>query len=194
MKDMAGALAMLKGYEGCIPYMYLDTRGFVTVGVGFWLDCAENAANYTFHRNHDLQKATPAEVKAEWAHLKCQAVNHLETYYQQFTTMQMMQPDIDAVLTQKLLTFETQARQTFADWDDFPAPAQLALIDMIYNLGSLVAFPRLVRYATSKDWVRCAQQCWRNGPGDQRNHETRDRFLAAAKEQLSPVPVASGPA
>ena len=194
MKDMAGALAMLKKYEGCIAYMYLDTRGLVTVGVGFCLQSAEDAASYVFHLNQDLQKATPEQIKAEWTHLKSLEANHLERFYQPFTTMQMMPDDIDATLTQKALTYERVARQTFAAWDEFPVLAQLALLDMIYNLGSLMHYPRLVRYATNRDWAGCAQQCRRSGPGDVRNNETRDRFLAAAKEELAPVPVAGGPA
>jgi GH24 family phage-related lysozyme (muramidase) len=195
MKDLAGTLAMLKSYEGCFPYMYLDSRGYVTVGVGFWLETPDHAASYTFYINStpsgSAQKATSDQVRAEWSHVKCQAANHLETYYQQFTTVQMQEPDMDAMLTEKVSAFEAVARKTFANWDDFPASAQLALLDMIYNLGSLIAFPKLVAYATKKDWVNCAQQCYRNGPGNQRNNETKARFQAAAQEQpLAPTPAA----
>jgi GH24 family phage-related lysozyme (muramidase) len=189
MKDLAAALAMLKNYEGCYPYMYLDSLGYVTVGVGFLLETEDSAVDYAFLLNQGNQNAAPSQIKAEWNRIKSQVPNHLGTYYRQFTTMQMAQPAIDQVLTVKLNAFEALARKTFAEWDDFPSAAQLALIDMIYNLGSLTNFPRLVRYAKKRDWTNCAAQCFRKGPGDQRNNETRDRFLAAAKEQsLTPAP------
>ena len=192
MKDLAGTLAMLKGFEGSFPYMYLDSRGYVTVGVGFWLDTAGTAANYAFYLNSapsGSQKATPDQIQAEWSHLKCQAANHLETYYQPFTTMHMLDCDIDALLTLKVNSFEAQVRRVFSNWDDFPACAQLALLDMIYNLGSLTAFPKLVSFALNKNWAGCAAQCYRQGPGEERNNDTRNRFLAAAQEQpLAPAP------
>jgi len=214
MKDLAGTLAMLKSYEGNIPYMYLDSRGLVTVGVGFLLGSADDAVNYSFVLNPappprppvqrpnsppppppaipaGPQKATTAQIKAEWTNIKGQVPNHLESYYQRFTTMTMLQPDIDTVLTQKVNSFEAKARQAFANWDDFASPAQLALLDMIYNLGSLSAFPSLTKFATAKDWINCAAQCHREGPSDLRNDETRDRFLAAAKEQPLPPPAAT---
>lgn len=213
MKDLAGCLAMLKTYEGNFPYMYLDSRGYVTVGVGFLLSTAADATNYTFYLNpappapppvqrpgtppprpvpvpSGPQKATDAQIKAEWTNINGQAKNHLATFYQRFTTMKMQQSDIDFALTQKINTFEGKARQTFANWDDFPACAQLALLDMIYNLGSLSAFPSLVKFATAKDWKNAAAQCHRDGPSDQRNNDTNDRFLAAAKEQPLPPVVA----
>jgi GH24 family phage-related lysozyme (muramidase) len=193
MKDLAGALEMLKTYEGCFPFMYLDSKGLVTVGVGFLLDSADSAAAYSFLLNHAPQAASPDQIMAEWNHLKSQATPHLETYYQPFTTMQMQQADIDAMLTQKVNIFEGVARKTFANWDDFPVPAQLALIDMIYNLGSLSGFPMLVAYAKAQDWANCAAQCFRIGPNAQRNQETKDRFLAAAQPTPLPPMTATSP-
>ena len=154
MKDLAGTLAMLKSYEGNFAFMYLDSRGYVTVGVGFVLKTSADAACYTFYLNPappappgprrpgtppppavvvkpGLQEATDAQIKAEWTRVKAMAPNHLPTFYQSSATMKMQPGDIDTMLTQKVQTFEMQARQTFANWDDFPATAQLALLDMI---------------------------------------------------------------
>ena len=211
MKDLMGALAMLKTYEGNYPFMYLDSRGYVTVGVGFLLSSAADATGYVFYLNpappprppvqrpnspvpppapifSGPQKATNDQIKAEWTNIKAQPANHLATFYQRFTTMKMLQSDIDAVLTQKVNVFESTARKTFANWDDFPASAQVALLDMFYNLGSLSAFPSLVKFATAKDWAKSADQCHREGPGDDRNNDTKERFLSAAKEQPLPAP------
>ena len=230
MKDLTGALSMLKQYEGSILYMYRDSRGYVTVGVGFLLDSAEGATKYTFYLNaaaaaqppvvHQpvppkpakpgptpagkapypqpaipsvAQKATADQIKAEWTSIKSKATPHPAKFYEKFTTMKMLQGDIDAALTTKINSFEGSARQTFSDWDDFASPAQLALLDMIYNLGSLSDFPKLVNAANKKDWATCAAECHREGPKDQRNNDTRDRFLAAAKEQpLTPPSVKPG--
>lgn len=205
MKDLASALSMLKQYEGNIPYMYLDSRGYVTVGVGFLLDSANAATNYTFYLNVAAvtqpspvvlsvpQKATADQIKGEWTKIKGQATPHLANFYEKFTTMKMLQGDIDAALTTKINSFEGSARQIFSDWDSFASSAQLALLDMIYNLGSLSAFPKLVGAANKKDWATCAAECHREGPSEQRNNDTRNRFLAAAKEQpLTPPPAKPG--
>lgn len=196
MKDLAGALSMFKEYEGNIPYMYLDSRGYVTVGVGFLLDSANAATDYAFCLSNAAavpcppaavpsvpQKATADQIKAEWEKIKCQAIPHLASFYEKFATMRMMPSDIDTVLTAKINEFEASARRTFPNWDTFPSSAQLALLDMIYNLGSLRDFPKLVAAAQKKDWVTCAAECYRNGPSEQRNNDTKNRFLAAAKEQ-----------
>jgi GH24 family phage-related lysozyme (muramidase) len=187
---------MLKGYEGNVPHMYLDSRGLVTVGAGFLIRTAQDAALFTFWKNQlgvsQAQKATSDEIAKEWAAVKAKPYPHLADYYRVCTTMAMSQPDIDAQLTKNISRFEAQARQLFPEWDSFPSAAQLALLDMIYNLGSLTAFPALVGSATKKDWASCANQCHRVGPSQQRNDDTKNRFLAASKEQplvTAPVPV-----
>jgi GH24 family phage-related lysozyme (muramidase) len=187
-------VTMLKGYEGNVPHMYLDSRGLVTVGAGFLIRTAQDAALFTFWKNQpevQAQKATSDEIAKEWATVKGKPYPHLADYYRPCTTMAMLQTDIDAQLIKKISQFEGQARQLFAEWDSFPSTAQLALLDMIYNLGSLTAFPALVGCVRKKDWASCANQCHRLGPSDQRNEDTKNRFLAAAKEQplvAPPVP------
>lgn len=222
---------MLKGYEGNVPYMYLDTRGKVTVGVGFLLALADDAVKYTFYKNDapaalpavnaqrravpnpallvvgqpvinspspipinpapvvlGPQKATQDEIKAEWANMKKQVVGQSVTYYKKFTTMKMLSGDIDSVLTKNVHSFEATGKQVFSNWDDFASPAQFALLDMIYNLGSLDDFPKLVEAAKKKDWATCANECYRNGPSPERNNDTKVRFEAAAREQPLPPP------
>jgi GH24 family phage-related lysozyme (muramidase) len=174
------------------------------VGVGFLLSTADQAAECPFYLNlapasgpllpvtqaAGLEKATPAQIRAEWVNMNGQAANHLESYYQRFATMKVLQSDIDSILTKKIASFEQKARQTFGHWDDFAPSAQLALLDMIYNLGSLIAYPTLLRFATARDWTNSAAQCHRAGPGEQRNKDTRERFLAAAREQpFTPFPL-----
>ncbi len=151
---------MLKGYEGNVPHMYLDSRGLVTVGAGFLIRTAQDAALFTFWKNQlgvsQAQQATSDEITKEWATIKAKPYPHLADYYRVCTTMAMSQPDIDAQLTKNIGRFEAQARQLFPEWDSFPSAAQLALLDMIYNLGSL---SRLSRLSRMREEERLGQLC-----------------------------------
>src|SRR6185295_14547672 len=69
--------AFTKGYEGAIPFMYLDTKGLVTVGVGNLIDpvAAARVLPFQFKTNNKLgqrpgQFATHTQIEAEWNHLK----------------------------------------------------------------------------------------------------------------------------
>ncbi|HEX4229217.1 MAG TPA: hypothetical protein VHZ07_11140 [Bryobacteraceae bacterium] len=218
MKDAAGAITMLENFEGNYSHMYVDTKGYVTVGVGFMIPSAGAAVGYTFYlanprpaahsphvrgphphtaprvtvastppTNPSGTRATPEEIKGEWTHMHGRPSGHLAGWYAQYATMYMIQSDIDRLLQGKINSFEAQLTSSFATWDAFPAEAQLALLDMIYNLGSLGGFPKLCDSARYHEWTKCAAECHRMGPSDERNNATRDRFLAAAKEQ-QPLP------
>jgi len=53
------SLEKLKEFEGSVPWMYRDTVGKVTVGVGFMLPNAEAAQALAFHQGARL--ATPRD-------------------------------------------------------------------------------------------------------------------------------------
>ncbi|HEX4808707.1 MAG TPA: hypothetical protein VH325_07255 [Bryobacteraceae bacterium] len=217
MKDAAGAITMLETFEGNYAHMYVDTKGYVTVGVGFMIPSAVAAVSYTFYlasprnapsaqakgANHHVapkapvpstpptnpggDKANAEELKAEWTKMHGKPSGHLAHWYAQYASMYMIQSDIDRLLQSKVNGFESQLKSLFTTWDDFPASAQLALLDMTYNLGSLGGFPKLCDSARHHDWAKCAAECHRVGPSDARNNATRDRFLNSSKEQ-QPLP------
>ena len=53
-------------FEGAVEYMYLDTGGNVTVGVGNLLVSANHAAQLGFVRRASLGTATAAEIQADF--------------------------------------------------------------------------------------------------------------------------------
>ena len=57
----AGALARAKRTEGNLDHLYLDTAGYVTVGVGHMLPAADAAATLAFLRNADDAAASAQE-------------------------------------------------------------------------------------------------------------------------------------
>lgn len=226
------ALAMLKapGYEGVVDHMYLDTRGFVTVGVGQLLATAHDATALAFyhappkphhppvHHHHKPHVPAPAppppagppkratndEVTAEWTKVKALPFPHLASYYAKYTTLIMLPADIDALLLTRIRGFVAALKGHFTGWDKFPEPAQLALLDMEFNLGDaglfghhtkpkhghsklVGGFPTVVAAAQKHDWLKCAANCHRRGPGEHRNAETKQRFELAAKlDPLAP--------
>ena len=116
-------------------------------------------------------------------------------YYATFTTMEMRQPDIDRLLLQRIKECERALQRRFRDWNQFPSCAQLALLDMEYNVGEgglfggpgHRGFPLLIAAAASHDWNTCAAECHRNIRNEKRNDDTRMRFTQAAKlDPLTP--------
>jgi len=68
------SLAQLKTFEGCVPWMYRDTAGKVTVGVGLMLPDAAAACALPFQtegaqrrRQSRLRRSLPAWRRWRWA-------------------------------------------------------------------------------------------------------------------------------
>jgi len=72
-------------------------------------------------------------------------------------------------------------------YSDFPKPAQLGLLDMIYNLGSFADFGKLAAAVDKQDWTEAAKQCHRRGPSESRNRATKELFENAAKLAANPT-------
>ena len=65
-----------------------------------------------------------------------------------------------------------------------PLSAQIALWDMIYNLGptGLAQFRMLRQAILDGDWEEAAEQSYRNGPSEVRNQYVFGLFMDAAEE------------
>jgi GH24 family phage-related lysozyme (muramidase) len=172
------SLAKLEHFEGSVPWMYLDTVGKVTVGVGLMLPDVAAAQHLSF--TLDNRPATPAEIAAEFTRVHALPMGRPAQFYYPASAPQLPQPEIDSLLSTVLSGFEADLRTRFPAYETFPDGVKLALLDMIYNLGPaglFHGFPHLMADVHSGNWAAAAAGCFRHGPGAARNQWTHDMFL-----------------
>jgi GH24 family phage-related lysozyme (muramidase) len=171
-----------------VPWMYLDTKGFVTVGVGELLANPANAQALAFV-DADNQPSTPEAILADYQRVSALAPAKLPGFYRSSTSPTLPHATIDALLLHHVTFFDGQLAQRFPNYSSFPDPAKLGLLDMIYNLGVtglFKGFPMFMSFVQNQNWAGAATQCHRNGPSQTRNDWTRQQFLAAAAIAANP--------
>ncbi|TDD59555.1 peptidoglycan-binding protein [Kribbella antibiotica] len=155
--------------EGSVAWMYQDSLGLVTVGLGNLIDSPAAAWDTRsfgapFVSKHDLvTEAGQGEVEAEWNAVKnnpglkgnWQAAENL-------TSLRLTEAGIANLAAGKLDTFEAHLRQTaeFAALDQWPADAQLALFSMSWAQGpNFGGWPRFRAACAAQDWAAAVQDC-----------------------------------
>ena len=173
------SLKKLEEFEGSIPWMYRDTVGKVTVGVGLMLPDADAACRLPFVVN--AVPATEADIRAEYARVDALPMGRPALFYRSAGRPELPQAEIDSLLRTVLVGFEGKLREALPGYDALPDGVKLALLDMIYNLGPaglLKGFPKMLAAVAAGDWTRAAATCERRGPSAARNAWTREMFLA----------------
>ena len=170
----------LKEFEGSIPWMYRDTVGKVTVGVGLMLPdaAAASALPFTFLGS----SASATAIAEDYARVAAMVEGQAASCYRSSNSPCLPQTVIDTNLTAILESFDTRLRTALHGYEDFPGPVKLALLDMAYNLGPaalLGGYPRMLAAVEEGHWALAASECMRHGPGALRNAWTRDQFLVA---------------
>ena len=174
------SLAKLKEFEGCVPWMYRDMVGKVTVGVGLMLPDAKAAEALPFVVG--TRAATREEIAAEYTRVNAMAMGRASAFYKTPTSLVLTPQTIDAKLSSVLAGFEADLRGQFPHYDALPDGIKMALLDMIYNLGPaglFKGFPHLLEAIQTGAWQQAAEHCMRRGPSAARNDWTREQFLSA---------------
>ncbi|HEY6945085.1 MAG TPA: hypothetical protein VI431_08080 [Candidatus Acidoferrum sp.] len=187
MSYLDDSLAHLEIFEGTVPWMYLDTRGFVTVGVGELLANSAKAQTLTFV-DPSGQPSTPDAILDEFNRVSSLAPAKVSAFYRTPTSPVLPHTAIDTLLMNHLNFFDGQLAGRFPSYTGFPDPAKLGLLDMIYNLGVtglFKGFPHFMGVVDKQDWLGAAANCHRVGPRQARNDWTRQQFLAAAATPAS---------
>jgi GH24 family phage-related lysozyme (muramidase) len=169
--------------------MYLDSNGFVTVGVGHLIPKASDAAGLTFYVTKTAVLATEDQKKAEYEAMLKETKGKVASGYKSKATLFMKPADIDALTKEHIESFEGELKRLYSasayppGFDAFPTEARLALFDMIFNLGatklkkSYLSFNLAIAKA---DWEKAAKECFRNGIQLTRNNYVKDLFQKAA--------------
>ena len=174
------SLTQLKSFEGCIPWMYRDSVGKVTVGVGLMLPNAASACALPFQSG--TIPATPQQIEMEFARVMSLAEGRLPSFYRVAQSLELPISAIDERLNQVLTGFEATLRARLANYDKLPDGVKMALLDMTYNLGPeglLKGYPHMLHAVETGAWAQAAAECARGGINAARNAWTRQQMLAA---------------
>lgn len=188
-------------FEDDIPYMYLDTKGKVTVGPGFHLQNKGDAARRPFRHMAAEDKfdrpATAAEVTDAYDRVsKKPAGNYGANKYNPFNDDTLsrigIDPDYSRTEMRRFLEREEEMlRSKIRDFDSLPKPARRVLLDMQYNIGDRKfrpeykddngaikpAWPKLFDALNKRDYRRAAEELRSNDVNDPRNKWRRDTML-----------------
>ena len=192
-------LPQLKIFEGSIPFMYVDSTGNVTVGVGNMLPTAAAAQNLAFQRRPDptanppvtvARPATAAEILADFNNVARQPQGQTAGFYRQFTKLDLPDAAIDSLLDTRVTEFCVGLTAAFPGFPQYPDEVSAALFDMAFNLGLTKLtgeFPKFCAAVKRRDWVTASAQCRRNGIQESRNTWTKAQFdkAAAVKTQAA---------
>jgi GH24 family phage-related lysozyme (muramidase) len=192
----------MKRWEGEIPYMYLDTRGYVTVGVGHLLADVKAAQALGFVYREDQKttdqngvirvtakkgdKATAEVIAADYASVQKKKAGLLASLYKSATRLELPDAELVAILEADVNAKEEGLLKSLPEYRSYPVSARLALLDMAFNLGVsglINGFPTLRESVKKRDWAAAAKQCHRKGPSEERNLATKRLFLVAVQEE-----------
>jgi len=192
MIDHAKALALIEPFEGSVPHMYLDEYGYVTVGIGNLLATPQVAIALTWlwrdPKRRTSDEPGEVEISDEWARVHGAVPGLLANTYRSLTTMELHPAEIRRLFNRRVDQFETSLQHLFPTFAVWPEPAQLATLDMIFQLGPGAFteghrkfWPRLTAALRSQDWRAAAEHSHRPQSREARNEAIRGLYLQAAR-------------
>ena len=178
-----GLMKVLPGFEGEIQFMYLDTVGKVTVGIGHMIPDVPSAQAIPFISRGTGAAAAADEIETDFEAVTAAVKGQLPSAYQGITSLNLPTGWATQDASQRLLNeFLPPLKTQYPGYGGYPQPAQEALLDMIYNLGAggLAKYKQLKAAVQAGDWQEASAQSHRNGIQASRNTWTAQQFLAAA--------------
>ncbi len=191
----------IEQYEGRFNHLYLDTKGKVTIGVGHLIpnrNAIVMVALYTLKNKIPSLLANLAEKQAEYD--KIAKLPYGQRYgassFKSHTTLVMKDSDINTQKSKHINSFYTELTNIYKksngypdDFDKLHKNVQLALFDMIFNLGATKitgSFPGFNKALKAGDWKKAATESNRPDVNVARNQYV--------KQLLNTVPIAAKPA
>lgn len=156
--------------------MYLDVKGLVTAGMGNLIDSPTQAQQLPFFfRNDSSHFATADEIAEDWQRVKDRQDLKLRGggVFRDVALLRIDRPTIEALVARTLDGFENTLKTgtpEFADFDNWPADAQLGLLSMAWPMGAAFAqvgrIPSFRAACAAYDFDRAAQESRMNETGN----------------------------
>lgn len=178
------SLAQLEIFEGRSAWMYLDTVGKVTVGVGQMLPTLASALALPFMIDGlgGDSPAEPGDIERSWTRLAGMKPGMPAAHYGFGGAVHLEESTIDALLRKVVAGLDAKMPDLYPAYDSWPDAAKLAVLDMEYNLGSggLADYHQMnaALNANPPNWKAAAADCHRKGPSQVRNAWTANQFAS----------------
>jgi GH24 family phage-related lysozyme (muramidase) len=166
----------LEQYEGRVEHMYLDTKGYVTVGVGHMMSSAEEAKKVAFVNAASGAAATKKEIEDEYTLIKSKPFGtaYPAKRFKSYTKLKLTDSTINEITNKHIASFEGELKLIYGatEFKAYPENAKLALFDMIFNLGMSklkTGYPNFNKYIKANDYKNAALESNRRGVAAERN-------------------------
>lgn len=192
--------------EGCVPTMYLDVLGLVTVAIGNLVDPMPSALGLPFIVAKTGKPATRAEIEAEWRAVKatwicapnvdakacpdrkrCGAHGGWRVVAP-ICKLRLTDEGVQRVVFAKLDANDALLTARFPRFQSWPWQAQLATHSMAWACGAHFRFPRLAAALQADDFALAAKECHiaetHGGTIVERNRRNKALYRAAVGGEL----------
>jgi GH24 family phage-related lysozyme (muramidase) len=182
--DIADYFDDLVAFEGMIPWLYCDVRGFATTGIGNLVASPVDCAGHPWRHQANGASTTPGEAETLWEHTTDAYRKDLgAAAYRNISDLRLDKDYIQGLVATRLeRDFIPGIKKLCHDFDMWPLPARQAIVDMAYNLGvgGLSKFHKLIAACQTRDWTTAASECGRSTSRESRNAWTAAKFLESA--------------
>lgn len=167
-------------FEGRSRWMYLDTEGNVTVGIGHMIPTEEAAYALPWEPG-------TAFVEEDWLRVNAAQPGLVYTKYRELSQARLVDASIDALFLDDAMGKIFQVRKVLPQFDAMPLPARAALLDMTFNMGPktlrsefLAPGRKFGPALLAGNYQIAAKESARLGIRDERNQWTADQLRSAA--------------
>jgi hypothetical protein len=159
MRDvvLSGWIAFTEGFEGGIPWLYLDRAGAVTVAYGNLVNTPSAVLNLPLV-HADGSPATKAEIAVAWqrVHADPNAAIAGAGYAKRLTDLRLTREGMTDLALARLHLNNADLVRQLPDFEEFPACAQMALHSWGWACGTRARFPKMMAALKERDFDTAA--------------------------------------
>ncbi len=148
------------GIELFVPYMYLDTEGKVTVGIGTLLPDAGTARRLPFVERHSGKPADKEYVAIAFENVRTSSLPHGEwLLFRRVTSIELSEANAELKALADMDNFINilSSKSYYPDYNTYPATAKMGLLDLAYNRGAKGArddYKKTTAAKYRRDWKK----------------------------------------
>lgn len=174
----------VRRWEGLCTWLYRDSLGYMTTGIGCLLNDVSEASELPWTLFDDVDiPASADEVRLAWNAVARSPKGHAASWYAPLTRIRLTEAAAERLAQERIdREFLPGLRRLFPGFEALPEPAQGALLDMAFNIGvrGLEEFGHLRDAVARGDWRQAAATCHVRTCRDERNDWRAEQFRACA--------------